>query len=156
MEILLHLDRYMASLKINKKASQSLIYDPIRKKDIILQPEEWVRQLFIQYLIIEKKISPKLMAIEKGHHLHGLQKRSDLILYNQHGIACAIVECKSHKHNLNQDVLDQASRYNLKWKLPYVIITNGLSCIVALVDHQEKSFHFMDEVPDMKMLNEIT
>ena len=104
----------------------------------------------------DKNISPKLIVIEKGHNMHGLQKRSDLILYNQKGKACVLIECKSHKQKLDQNVLDQVSRYNLKWKLPYIIVTNGLSCMVALVNHEEKSYHFMDIVPDMEMLNELT
>lgn len=155
MEIQLSLERFVSRLDIRQREHKSYIFDPIRKKEIILQPEEWVRQLFISYLIEEKKIGPKLIAIEKSLELHGLKKRSDIVVYNQKGIPCMIIECKSHKEPLNQRVFDQASRYNIALKLPYLVITNGISCMLVRVDFDSGEYFFLDEIPGLEILNQI-
>lgn len=142
-------------MDIRHREGKTYIFDPVRKKELILQPEEWVRQLFICYLNEEKKISPKLIAIEKSLELHGLKKRSDIVVYNQNGIPCMIVECKAHSETLSQEVLDQASRYNIALKLPYLAVTNGLACLLARIDFETGTYYYMDEIPGLEILNQI-
>ena len=52
--------------KIKEEGGIKYIFDPIRKKYLVLQPEEWVRQNFIQFLIKEKGFPSSLIAVEKG------------------------------------------------------------------------------------------
>lgn len=132
--------------KLTQKLGQYYIFDEIRKKQILLTPEEWVRQHFIQFLINEKKFPKSLIQVEGGLVLNALQKRTDILVYNLKGEKLMIIECKAPNIKLNQDVFDQAARYNLVHKAPYLAITNGLSHYYASINHLEGKAIFMEEL----------
>lgn len=111
--------------KITKtKKNQFQIYDIVRKKNILLTPEEWVRQHFLHYLN-EKKISPSQIIVEKQFDLHGTQKRTDILLMKKN-IPFVLFELKSPELKLLPLHLEQVSRYNLKILAPFLILSNGL------------------------------
>jgi hypothetical protein len=102
------------------------IFDPFRKRWVLLTPEEWVRQNFLQY-IHQTLLYPKsLIAVEKGLQLGELKKRFDILLYNNAQKPFLLVECKASNIKLTSEVLQQALRYNLSIPVPYIVITNGL------------------------------
>ena len=136
------------SIKLKKEENKTFVFDPIRKKYIILTPEEWVRQNFIQFLIEEKNYPPSLMAIEMGIDLLNTKKRCDIVLYNTKGFPHMIVECKAPSIKISQDTFDQIARYNITLKTDLLVVTNGLQHYVCMMDHQNQRYHFLKEIPN--------
>jgi hypothetical protein len=102
------------------------IFDEVRKKFVFLNPEEWVRQHLIQFLIQEKQFPLSLLAVEKQLILNGTKKRTDVLVYTNTLTPLLIVECKAPEISLSTNALNQALRYNLVFNVNYLIITNGL------------------------------
>jgi hypothetical protein len=141
------------SFKLFREGKKTKIFDAIRKKKIVLTPEEWVRQNFIQFLVQEKSFPIGLIAVEKGLKLNGMQKRTDILCYSKVGNPILMVECKAPNIPINQLVFDQISRYNLAFKLPYLIVTNGLKHYCAMINFEKKNFNFLKEIPSYDELN---
>ena len=114
--------------KIKDQLGKEFIFDEIRKQWIMLTPEEWVRQNFLQYLIQVKKYPSSLIAVEKEIQLGELAKRFDIVVYDQNTQPWMIIECKEMNVALNEQVLNQALRYNITLNVPYIVITNGTHC----------------------------
>ena len=136
------------SIKLIKEGNKTLVFDPIRKKNIILTPEEWVRQNFIQFLIKEKNYPPSLIAVEMEINLLNTKKRCDIVLYNNKGLPHMIVECKAPSIKISQDTFDQIARYNITLKTDLLVVTNGLQHYVCMMNHQNQRYHFLKEIPN--------
>lgn len=136
------------SIKLKKKGNKTLVFDPIRKKYIVLTPEEWVRQNFIQFLINEKNYPASLIAIEMGIDLLNTKKRCDIVLYNTKGLPHMIVECKAPSIKISQDTFDQIARYNMTLKTDLLVVTNGMQHYICIMDHQDKLYNFLKEIPN--------
>lgn len=117
--------------KIKEEDNKELIFDEIRKKWIVLTPEEWVRQNFLQYLIQIKKYPASLIAVEKEIKLGELKKRFDIVVYDTNTKPWMIIECKEMNVPLDKSVLDQVLRYNISLSVPYLVITNGNYCMAV-------------------------
>ncbi|QKX06340.1 type I restriction enzyme HsdR N-terminal domain-containing protein [Aquimarina sp. TRL1] len=126
------------------------IFDRIRKKFIILTPEEWVRQHVVHFLIEHKKYPESLINVEKMIKVNGLTKRYDVIVYKPNGEINVIVECKSDKVKITQEVFDQIARYNLVLNADYLMISNGLNHYYCQMDYQEQCYSFLRDLPDYK------
>jgi len=135
------------SFKIKSKENILYIFDILRKKNVVLTPEEWVRQNYIQFLISEKKYPKSLIAIEKQLKINNLIKRTDILIFDKNGLPYIIVECKSPKVKITQDVFDQIAKYNLKLKAKYLIVTNGIKHFYCQMDHQQMKYDFLKEIP---------
>jgi hypothetical protein len=116
-----------ADLKLSRENGEIYVYDRIRKKNILLTPEEWVRQHFIHYLIHTCNYPKSLFKIESGLQYNTLQKRSDIQVYSRQGTVFMLVECKSFSVTLNDNTLKQASTYNKTIDAEWLVITNGLN-----------------------------
>jgi hypothetical protein len=116
--------------KIKKQKNQTYIFDEIRKKWLVLSPEEWVRQHLINYLINHKNYPVNFISIEKELFLNNIKKRYDVVIYNKQLIPKILIECKAPYIELNTGVIEQALRYNLVLKANYVMITNGVSDLI--------------------------
>lgn len=114
--------------KIKTEAGKEFIFDEIRKRWMILTPEEWVRQNFLQYLLQQKKYPASLIAVEKEINLGELKKRFDIVVYDSNIKPWMIVECKEMNVLLNETVLEQSLRYNITLQVKYIVITNGSHC----------------------------
>ncbi len=123
--------------KIKKEANKEFIFDVIRKRWVVLTPEEWVRQNFLQYLIVVKKYPASLIAVEKEIKLSDLTKRFDIVVYNTHSLPWMIIECKEMEVELSKQVLDQVLRYNIAMQVPYLVITNGSYCMAFQCNHNQ-------------------
>ena len=115
--------------KIKNENDKEFIFDEVRKRWVILTPEEWVRQNFLQYLIYIKKYAATLIAIEKEIKLSDVKKRFDIVVYDAAAKPWMIIECKEMNVALNKQVLDQVLRYNIAMQVPYLVITNGSHCM---------------------------
>ena len=143
------------SFKIKRSGTDAetlLVFDPIRKKDVVLTPEEWVRQHFIQYLLQDKNTPKGLIAVEQGITYNKMQKRCDVIVYHSSGDPLLIVECKSPNTKINQDVFDQIARYNMALKVKYLAVTNGINHYYCFIDHEAMSYNFLEELPGYEVL----
>lgn len=140
------------AFKTKHTDGRTQIFDAVRKKYVALTPEEWVRQHFIHFLAEEKQFPMSLMAVEAGLKYNRLQKRGDLIVYNRSGNPILIVECKAPSVKITQDAFDQVARYNMAMKVKYVVVTNGLSHYYCLIDFKEKSYRFIEELPEYEAL----
>ena len=114
--------------KIKDQLGKEFIFDEIRKQWVMLTPEEWVRQNFLQYLIQVKQYPASLIAVEKEIQLGDLTKRFDIVVYDHNTLPWMIIECKEMTVALNEQVLNQALRYNITLNVPYIVITNGTHC----------------------------
>ncbi|HXP52943.1 MAG TPA: type I restriction enzyme HsdR N-terminal domain-containing protein, partial [Bacteroidia bacterium] len=79
--------------KIKKENNKEFIFDEVRKQWLVLTPEEWVRQNFIQYLVLVKQYPASLMSVEKGQQLNELKQRTDIVIYNRNAQPKMIIEC---------------------------------------------------------------
>ena len=138
--------------KITQKDKVYFIFDEIRKKHLVLTPEEWVRQHFIQFLIQKKKFPSTLLQIEGGLSLNQTRKRSDILVYNSLGEKLMVIECKAPSVAITQATFDQAARYNSVYKASWLVVTNGLDHYYAKIDHINKQFSFIAELPEFKEL----
>lgn len=113
------------NFKISQKEEISYIFDEVRKKNVILSPEEWVRQNILHYLIYDLNYSKGKIAVEKEFELNGLKKRFDILVFNSDTKPFLLIECKAQSEALNKDVLTQCLNYNIKYNVPYFVISNG-------------------------------
>lgn len=123
-----------------------LIWDPLRKKEVALTPEERVRQWCIGILAGPMKVPMHMMMSEVGFRLGGKQFRADIIIYDRKAQPLAVVECKRPEVVIDQDVLDQAVRYNMVLNVKYMIITNGTRTFICR--KEENGYSFISDVPD--------
>ena len=135
------------SFNIKSEGERNYIFDEIRKKYILLTPEEWVRQNFIQYLSTEKKYPKTLISVEIHFKVNKLSKRGDIILFNKMGEPLMIVECKAPSVNINQKVFDQIARYNMKFQVDYLTVTNGLKHYCCKMEYDSGGYTFLKEIP---------
>lgn len=124
------------------------IFDIIRKKFVILQPEEWVRQHCIHFLINEKRYPKSLINVEKELTINGLKKRYDVVVFNPNGSIHIVVECKAPSISINQSTFDQIARYNLALNANYLMVTNGINHYYCQMNMMEKKYEFLEFIPD--------
>ena len=141
-------------IKIITKDRKKYIFDAVRKKYIVLTPEEWVRQNFIKYLVEFKNYPAGLIGVEQQLPGNNQMFRTDIVVYSKSAKAIIIIECKSEKIKLTQDAFDQAAKYNFQFKADYLIVTNGINHYMCKLNYQEKSYIFVKEVPDYKEILE--
>jgi len=127
------------------------IFDVIRKKFVVLQPEEWVRQHVIHHLIEVKKYPKSLINVEKELKVNGLRKRYDIVIYNSDGSIHLIVECKSYTIAIKQNTFDQIARYNLVLNATYLMVTNGINHYYCQMDQEAQRYTFLKDIPDYKI-----
>jgi len=133
--------------RIKSNENKLVIFDIIRKKYVVLTPEEWVRQHIVHYLIEEKKYPISLIAVEKKLTINNLTKRTDILVFNNKGLHEIIVECKAPKVKINQSSFDQIARYNLKLNANYLIVSNGLDHFFCSMDVKNECYIFLENIP---------
>ena len=134
--------------RLKNSENKTLIFDGIRKKFVVLQPEEWVRQHCIKYLVHEKHYPVSHINVEKTLIINGLKKRYDIVVFNTDGSIRLIVECKSPKITITQATFDQIARYNLALDADYLMITNGINHYYCSMDHKAEAYNFLKEIPE--------
>ena len=134
------------SFRLKNRENKRFIFDDIRKKFVVLQPEEWVRLHCVNYLITHKNYPKTLINVEKELKINGLSKRYDIVVFNPDGSIHLIVECKSPKISINQDTFDQIARYNLN--ASYLMVTNGINHYYCAMDFEAERYRFLKDIPN--------
>ena len=122
------------------------IFDEIRKKFIILTPEEWVRQHFVAFLCNQLKYPAAMMALEKGFKLNGRAKRADLVVHDRAGAPWMVVECKASHIQLNESAFYQAAAYHQKLNIRFLVVTNGMKHYCCSFENE--TFNFIEGFPE--------
>ena len=115
---------------------------------MVLQPEEWVRQHCVHYLIENKKYPKSLINVEKELRINNLRKRYDIVIFNPDGSIYLIVECKSAKIAIDQSTFDQIARYNLALNASYLMVTNGINHYYCQMDLEQERYQFLKDIPE--------
>lgn len=139
------------TFKIVKKERDILIFDDLRKKYLVLTPEEWVRQNLIKYLILDKGYPNGLISLEAGVKVNTLKKRYDALIYSKTGTPSILIECKAPAVKINNGVFQQILAYNTKIKAPYLLISNGYTHYF-LTRTPEGKFVFNSSIPSYQEL----
>jgi len=126
------------------------IFDNFRRKFVRLTPEEWVRQHFLNFLVTQKSYPASVIVVEASLTYNHLKKRSDILVYGPRKNPCLVVECKAPEIEITQDVFDQVAMYNMTLTVDFVVVTNGLTHYACRIDHKNKSFKFLKEVPEYR------
>jgi virulence-associated protein VagC len=141
----LNLPQY--SFRVIGKEGNEMILDPLRRKYVKLSPEEWVRQNFVQYLITEGKYPAGLLGIEVMFRFNKLKRRVDILVHDRSGQPIMIVECKSTEVEIDENVFEQIATYNMKFKVPYLVVTNGMHHYACKMNHPELKFEYLLVIP---------
>jgi hypothetical protein len=136
------------SFKIKQDGQRKLIFDSIRKKYVVLTPEEWVRQNFVKYLNEEKDYPLSLMSLEAEQRAYTARRRTDILIFNAQGNPVMIVECKAPGIKLGDKTFEQAAGYNYNLKVNYLLVTNGLKHYCMRLDIETKRWEFLKDIPD--------
>lgn len=133
--------------KIKNEEGKTFLFDIIRKKYVVLTPEEWVRQHFVHYLINHFNYPKSLIKIESGHKFNKLQKRSDIIVYDREGKSFLMVECKAVSEKITSRTFDQIANYNVAIKAKYLVVSNGMKHYCYCVNFEDNQYKFLDNIP---------
>ena len=136
------------SFRFKNSENKVSIFDAIRKKFIILTPEEWVRQNVVQFLMIEKNYPKSLLNVEKVLQVNGLRKRYDIVVYNSDGTIHILIECKAPVVPISQSTFDQIAQYNMTLQSNYLMVTNGLNHYFCQMDNENEKYQFLTELPN--------
>ena len=134
-------------LQIKKDAGKELVFDPIRKMWVALQPEEWVRQHVLVFLLEDRSVPAGLIAVEKGFTYQGKPYRADIIVHNREGKPAMMIECKAPEISISQAAFDQVATYNQVIRARYLYVTNGLLHFCSKIDWSRQTYEFISSVP---------
>ncbi len=138
---------HLIELQTIVSSGKTMVYDVLRKKHVLLTPEEEVRQKLLIYLLQAKKVPAGLIAIERGLKINGMMKRFDLVIYNQSGEPHLAIECKAPSVALTQNTLQQLATYNLHLKAEFLMVSNGLKHLICHVNFETREINFLDSLP---------
>lgn len=141
------------SFRIKNSENKHYVFDEIRKKFIVLTPEEWVRIHVVRFLLEVKKYPKSWINVEKKIEINGLTKRYDVVVYQPDGSIFLLVECKQPKIEINQNTFDQIARYNMILKATYLMVTNGLNHYFCEIDSEKEQYVFLNDIPTYQSQN---
>ncbi len=136
-----------SDLRIREVNNRKEIFDPLRKKFVLLTNEEWVRQNLISYLATDRKVPLSMMASERGLLVNNMPKRFDLLIFSTDGNPLMIIECKAPHVSVDEEVFYQAARYNITLQVEYLLITNGLEHHCIKINYDTGETKFLKEMP---------
>lgn len=134
--------------KIQEDGDKLLIYDELRKRRLVLTPEEWVRQQWIQHLIHHKKYPRSLIKIEGGMRLNEMRRRTDLVVFNTLGEKILLAEFKSPHVKITQATFEQIAHYNSVHRIPLLLVSNGMQHYYSRIRFEHGDFEFLPDLPD--------
>ena len=131
-----------------------MIFDVIRKKYVVLTPEEWVRQHFVHYLIQQHQYPRSLMAVETGLQFNRMARRTDIVVYGRDSLPFMVIECKAPSVQLTPTVFEQVAVYSQSLKSSYLTVTNGLAHYCCRMDYKEGTYRFVEELPAYERMSD--
>ncbi len=145
-----------APLKLFKKNNQVFVLDAFRNKEILLTPEEWVRQHFLHYITLHKNIPKGLIISEHGLTINEMTRRCDAVVFTKNRIPLAIIECKAPEVKLSEKTMHQIAQYNFALHVNWLILTNGIETVVCFVNAKEKKLSYLEELPNYEKMIELS
>jgi len=133
--------------RFKSSENKLFIFDEIRKKYVMLTPEEWVRQHVVHFLIVVKKYPKSYINVEKIVKINDMNKRYDVVVFDPKGTIFLLVECKEPQVEITQDVFDQIARYNSSLNAQLLMVTNGLNHYYCKLDYENKKYQFLADLP---------
>ena len=143
----------VAPLKLTRKKNLVYVKCLVRKKDLLVTPEEWVRQHLLHYLIQDKQIPIGLISSEMAIEVNKLSRRCDVVVFGKDGNPRMIIECKAPEVKLTEKVFRQIAQYNFTLNVDFLILTNGLENIACKIDRATSSLIFLENLPNWEELN---
>jgi type I site-specific restriction endonuclease len=141
------------SFRFKNSENKVSVFDEIRKKFVVLTPEEWVRQHVVQFLIVSKKYPKSYINVEKSIQINGLTKRYDVVVFYPNGKIFLVIECKAPEIKISQETFNQIARYNLNLKASYLMVTNGLNHYFCEMDFEKEQYNFLNDLPKLDLKN---
>ena len=141
------------SFRFKNNENKTYIFDVIRKKFLVLTPEEWVRQHVLQFFLQHKNYPLSFINVEKLVKVNGTQKRYDIVVYRNDGSIFLLVECKAPEVTITQQTFDQIARYNFTLNASYLMVTNGLTHYFCQMDFQQEKYRFLTDLPTFEIPN---
>jgi predicted type IV restriction endonuclease len=141
-------------LKLTKKGEQVFVWCIIRKKSLLLTPEEWVRQHIIHFLIVQRSFPQGLIAAEMPITVNDLTRRCDIVVYGNDGQPKLIIECKAPEISLTEKVFHQIAQYNFTLNVDFLMVTNGLEHIVCKIDREASALNFLELLPSWEEIKQ--
>ena len=135
-------------LKTRTHEGRRQVFDTIRRKWLVLLPEEHVRQLLLLYLVQKLEYSPNRIGIEKMLIVNTLTRRCDVLIYSGDMDPWMLIECKAPSVPITQATFDQVARYNMPLKVPYLAVTNGIQTFCCELDYENSSYTFLEALPE--------
>jgi type I site-specific restriction endonuclease len=138
--------------KIKRENDKDYVWDPLRKKYLLLTPEEEVRQLILAFMVEQCQYPAALISVEKQIKVNGLTRRYDIVVYNKKGLPCLLVECKKKEQIISQKTIDQAAIYNIRLKVPYLMVSNGKQHFIVQIDQNAGIYTWLKNLPPFSEL----
>ncbi|CAM3702047.1 hypothetical protein FSS13T_18960 [Flavobacterium saliperosum S13] len=136
------------TFRFKNSENKVAVFDEIRKKFVVLTPEEWVRQHVVQFLLSDKNYPKSYINVEKVLKINGITKRYDAVVFKPDGSIFLLIECKAPEVPISQNTFDQIARYNMTLKADYLMVTNGLNHYFCQMDFENEQYQFLPDLPD--------
>ena len=136
-----------AELKIVRRNGVFMVFDPLRKNYFVLTEEEFVRQIYVEWMISSLGYPPSLMANEIGISLNDTVKRCDTVVFSSQGNPLMIIEYKAPGVKVSQEVFNQIVRYNMALKAKFLVVSNGYVIFCCRVNYADNTIDFLDKMP---------
>lgn len=137
-------------LRIKREGENTKVWDPLRRKFVVLTPEEYVRQHFVAWLTDDLGYPPSVMANETGITVNGIKRRCDTVVFNPDGSPLMIIEYKAPDIKISQDTFDQIIRYNMTLRAHYLVVSNGINHYCCVIDYANDTYHFIPQLPEYR------
>ncbi|MEE1003995.1 MAG: type I restriction enzyme HsdR N-terminal domain-containing protein [Bacteroidaceae bacterium] len=134
-------------LKVITKDGKQQVFDILRRRFVVLTPEEWVRQQFVHFLIRHKGYPAECIGNEVSIALGATKKRCDTVIYGSHAEPLMVIEYKSPNVEITQKVFEQICRYNIKMKVEWLVVSNGLQHYCTRIDYENGTYQFVEDIP---------
>ncbi len=138
---------YIDFLKFKSEDGKKYVWDDIRKKWYVLQPEEMVRQLVVEHLYRTVGYNKNRIQLEKFLKVNTLERRCDILIYDDDIQPYFLIECKRPEIEINQKVFDQVALYNIELQVDFLMVTNGIQTYCCKIHQEEKTYQFLDYIP---------
>ena len=139
-------------LKLRQKEKGIYVWCAFRKRELLLTPEEWVRQHILHFLVAYKSVPLPLIASEYALEINQLKRRCDGVVFDRKGKATAVIECKAPEIKLTEAIFHQIAQYNFKLKVEWLIMSNGIETIIANVNQSTGEIQYLNEIPDYSIM----
>lgn len=136
-------------LRLRNTGPKPEVWDILRRKWLVLTPEEWVRQHFIRFLTGTQGVDPFRIVQEQQLTIHGFSLRADIVVYSRQTEPQLVVECKAAGVAITQEVFNQVAHYNIQLGVPYLVVTNGLQHYCCEIDHEARNYRFINKIPQL-------